>query len=88
MSSPEFAATGFTPTDIVQIGVQFASGLASPTPVPNGAGGSLGAGGVGGSGGAGGAGGMGAPGGAGGAGPSSYGAPQAIEFNFDTLTWN
>ena len=88
MSSPEFAATGFTPTDIVQIGVQFASGLAASTPVPNGAGGSLGAGGVGGSGGAGGAGGMGAPGGAGGAGPSSYGAPQPIEFNFDTLTWN
>ena len=62
MSSPEFAATGFTPTDIVQIGVQFASGLASSTPVPNGAAGSLGTGGVGGAGGAGGAGGMGAPG--------------------------
>jgi hypothetical protein len=73
MSSPEFAATGWTPSDIVQIGVQFASGLASPTPVTNGAAG---------------AGGTGGAGGAGGSGGPSYGSPQSIELNFDTLTWN
>jgi len=70
MASPEFAATGWVPNDIVQIGVQFASGLASPTPVTNGAAGSAGSG------------------GAGGAGGSAYGAPQSIELNFDTLSWN
>jgi len=91
MSSPEFAATGWTASDIVQIGVQLASGLSSAPPVPNGAAGSLGAGGAGAGGsvggGAGGIGGSVGAGGGGGSGPA-YGAPQSIELNFDTLTWN
>jgi hypothetical protein len=90
MSSPEFAANGFNAGDIVQFGIQLASGEA-----PTGAGGAGGGGGGGaaGSTGADGGGADGAsdaPGGAGGGGgsTSSYGAPQSVSFHIDTITSN
>ncbi len=98
MAAPEFAATGWVPGDIVQIGVQLASGLSAGGAAGSG-GGAGAAGSGGGAGAAGSAGGAGgAAGGAGMAGAgggtaitattSAYGSPQSITIHFDTMSWN
>jgi hypothetical protein len=89
MSSPEFAANGFDAGDIVQFGIQLASGE-GPTGAGGAGGGGGGAGGSTGADGGGTDGASDAPAGAGGTGgsTSSYGAPQSVSFHIDTITSN
>jgi hypothetical protein len=87
MSAPEFAATGWQATDIVQIGVQLASGFPPASGVPTDAGSGGGAGSDGGT--TDGAAAVPPTGnGDGGVAGSAYGAPQSISVHFDTMEWN